>query len=274
MTNKIEYTFDLDSNGFPAFTEKNMALLKFVIKNTSDYSIYSDNDTDEYKNSYAGLLEKFGNDFTKYLTPSKSGKKDELSNSVDTLYEVIASIDKLNSTHLSSEGKNGGNTGRALTARGIRGISNLMTRLSKKDNNIVHEIAMMGGKNNFSFATKFCAFVSLHALKKDNYCIYDDIVQSVLPYYVYMYAEKKEVLKCCKTINAGRKNERIVSNIHSLKTKKNGYKEYRALVNTIIKGIKEKCGIKVSYFELDQMIWLHFKGVKEKTLKALKCIKL
>ena len=57
-TNEMEkyYSFDL-KDGYPYFTEKNLLLIDALIRYNSDYSVTSDKNHPEYKESYAYLLE-------------------------------------------------------------------------------------------------------------------------------------------------------------------------------------------------------------------------
>ena len=304
------YEFDTDQYGFPTFTEKNREFLNGILKYDSNYSTSSDKASPEYKSSYAGILEKDG--FFDFAKTAPTAKNDELI--VDDLYRVIVSIDKINSTHLSSEGKeksddakaakgdNGKkekrNKGRIKVANFIRtkyGGEKLKKALEKADDDIVKGIAdpKIGGKHNFSFATKFCSYVSLHALEKkykDNYCIYDEILQSVLPYYAYMYAditsfgnqqlyksiayrkrksEAEDYSELYVSVNNGKEDKyRNESLVREFKEKEN-YGGYRELIKEIIKGIKKKLGIDVTFEDFDHLVWYCFKGSKTKIQMAM-----
>ena len=94
------YEFDTDQNGFPTFTQKNIDFLNGILRYDSNYSTSSDKNTPEYQSSYTGILEQ--DDFFDFSASTSSTKLDELGNPVDNLYRVIVSIDKINSTHLSS----------------------------------------------------------------------------------------------------------------------------------------------------------------------------
>jgi len=278
------YEFDTDENGLPTFTQKNIAFLNGILRYDSNYSTSSDKSNSEYQNSYAGLLEN--TDFFSFPPLRDSEGYDELGERIDVLYKVIESIDKINSTHLSSEGnskKDNGtsnekrNKGRAKVAAKIREIGgqNLNNLLENADTEIVNKIAdsLVGGKHNFSFATKFCSYVSIHALGKDNYCIYDEILQSVLPYYAYMYVDdfKKKYPYIYKTINATKSNgykTRNESLVYQYKIDDN-YAGYKKLIDEIINGIKNKTGENISYADFDHLVWYYFKGSKNKILFAM-----
>ena len=270
---KCVYEFDTDQNGFPTFTKKNLEFLNAILHYDSPYSVFSDEMTSEYRDSYAGIFES--EDFFDFPASESLDECDELGNPVDDLYRAIVSLDTLNSTHLSSEGKGGGNKGRAKVAAKIReyGGKNLKNALEKGDIEIVGMIAdrNVGGKHNFSFASKFCAYASLHALKKDNYCIYDEILQSILPYYAWMYVDDPKIDCTILYKRVTGKTTRNESLVYQYK-EKGDYKAYRELIDAIIAGIKNKIGVEISYADFDHMLWYYFKGSKSKILGAMECL--
>ena len=278
------YEFDTDENGFPTFTRKNINFLNAILRYDSNYSIASDRDNLEYQMSYAGILEK--ENFFDFAASEDAVKIDELGNLVDDLYRAIVSIDAVNSTHLASEGHkekdNRGETqknnkGRAKVAARIREIGgqNLKERLARGDAALVSEIASseVGGKHNFSFATKFCTYVSRHALQRDCYCIYDEILRSVLPYYGYMYIDDfcENYAHLYKVIRATRKNgyqSRKESLVGQFKDN-DDYEGYRTFIDAIIQGVREKVGETITYADFDHMVWYFFKSSKSKVLAAM-----
>lgn len=277
------YEFDTDQNGFPTFTKKNIDFLNGILRYDSNYSTSSDKNNPEYQSSYAGILErgKFF-DFSDSIT---SNEFDESGKPIDDLYRVIVSIDKINSTHLSSEGNSSKgeksaekrNKGRAKVAQTIRnyGGDKLSEALQKGDAGIIDVIAdpSVGGKHNFSFATKFCSYVSIHALRMDNYCIYDEILQQVLPYYAYMYIDDFDNT-LYKTVKPPKRNGNLTRNeslVSTLKQNKD-YSGYRELINKIIAGVKKKIGVSITYADFDHMVWYYFKGSRSKIIKAMNCL--
>ncbi|MDY4652140.1 MAG: hypothetical protein SO366_07790 [Atopobiaceae bacterium] len=80
---KDPYTFDMDQNGYPIFTRKNLALLHALLRYDSNYSASED---EQNETTYAGLLAKNG-------VPT---------NEAD-IREIVTSINKVNSTHLAAE---------------------------------------------------------------------------------------------------------------------------------------------------------------------------
>lgn len=243
------YHFDLDQNGFLAISEKNIKLGDALIRYDSQYGP-SEDPNDE--TVYSGLLQKNG-----------------IPESYDEIMEIVKSIDKINSTHLAAEGigadKKSRNKGREKTARAIVKISDFKERLADGDASLVRSIALAEGvdRNNFSFATKYCAFTSLYALKRDQYCIYDRVSMQILPYYAFMYLEGDTYKQYC-TKNG-------ISTLDEQFRQKCDYKGYRKLVQGIIDGIASVTGISLSYRAFDRLLWYYYKGSDQK-IKSAKLI--
>lgn len=291
------YRFDLDQNGLPVFTNKN---LRFIWAMVDNNSLYSSIDETVVENVYKGML---------------GGKEKSIK-------QAVYLTDKINSTHLSVLGatytravKQGliesvdnhfgkcevedpsnpnktitlGN-GRLLTARGIvnniEALIDLITAddestRNKKNSQAVYEIARYSedfvkqlglsnfSKNNFSFATKICHHVCVKGGIGDKYCIYDSVVGEVLPYYIRAYSTdpdlknktyaelKKIVLKCAKNENP------------------EDYGRFRKYYDSVIDGItvwrkeNQNTGLKdlgidddgkLGYRHVDRLIWYYFKG--------------
>jgi len=285
---KKEFEFDyIDGTNIPKFTNKNLALIEVFIKHNSSYSAASE---------YEKILDEKKEDFFKFNESQEAPdgtQKDDIDeediNKTD-LYRVIEAIDRVNSTHLASEG-NGAtdsgtkNKGRTITAEKIRKIENLEDRLKKGDHTLVHEIAdAVKTKYNYSFATKFCTYVSEHAfgVNENKYCIYDNVVQKILPVYAYYYLGKDEAVKWCKVVNKNKSElRRIESNLEE-KIKKvkpeeryNSYKKYRDLIDAIIDKVnaKDRKGLKkLTYSQFDHLLWYYFKGNSQKITEAYKVL--
>lgn len=248
------YKFDTDSNGFPVFTRKNITFLQALIENDSDYRISYDYDNEKFESSYAGLLEKYG-----------------VSKDPIIMEGIVKSIDKFNATHLASEGPAGGGRGIKLTVEAILQIEDLEDKLRNKDDNIVVEIARavknQTGKNkvNFSFATKFCAYTSLGALEQDNYCIYDKVVQNILPYYIYTYLNDDSYYRT----NRNGKNCSIIEEKYKMTT---DYEGYRKLIDRLIDSIEEDINYRIRYKDFDNLLWYYFKGDDSRIDRAMRCL--
>ncbi len=253
-TNDDPYCFDKDIYGFPALTKKNIEFIKVLIENDPNYRMSGDPNQ-----NYKLMLKK------------------QFPKTYENVLEVVKLIDRADSTHLASEGiKNVGNRrGREITAIKIANIKNLCKLLDEGNVEVVHTIAdavnaeyrkkgMGSGKYNFSFATKFCAYVSLYALGKDNYCIYDAVVSNVLPYYAHLYLGEKYW-----RVN---RNGAVVSTIPDLFKNGHEYNNYRNLMNRICCAAFNSFGYKPTYQELDELLWYYFKGEDSRRKSALATI--
>lgn len=241
------YEFDLDCNGFPALTEKNFLFVKALIENDSNYRAPNDK-----PKNYKLLLES------------------SFPKTYEQILLVVTLIDKYDSTHLSSEGRNFKtyNKGREITAKKIEDLTvnfNLKEKLLTGCTEPIHLIAnavneshykSLGtyeGKYNISFATKYCAYVSLYSLTDDKYCIYDRVLGEILPYYAKMYSNediKKVTIK-----------------------NQNDYNDYKMRIDKIMCSAAEKTGYKASYKQFDDLLWYYFKGERSRICKAKECLK-
>ena len=257
------YKLETNDDGAPKFTQNNFKLINTFLKYDSNYSGVEDDSSLVFAKTYRGILTKEKENFFNFKkVEDYKDEEDYMQN--DSLYLVIESIDRFNSTHLASEGPKGGNKGRINTAKGIYNLKNFKERLYYADTKLVDEIAGFGGKNNFSFASKFCSYLCRYLFKgltqENNYCIYDEVVQSVLPYFANCYKinlDKKYYTTC--TRKGIKHNRSIIS-----KVKKDGYSEYIKVINAIVEKIKKESNIDVSYEAFDHMLWYFFKGQPNK----------
>lgn len=293
------YRFDLDQNGLPVFTNKNLRFIWAMVDNNSAY-----NSIDEtvVENVYKGML-----------------NRDETR-----IKQAVYLTDKVNSTHLSVLGTNytravkqgliksvadyfdtceckvedPGNpektitlgNGRLLTAQGIiKNIDRLVDLITaddesvqnKKNSQAVYEIARYSedfvkhlglnnfSKSNFSFATKICHHACVKGGKGDKYCIYDSVVGEVLPYYIWAYStdsdlKNKTYAELKKMVLECAKNENPED-----------YGRFREYYDSVVDGItawrkeNQNTGLKdlgidddgkLGYRHVDRLIWYYFKG--------------
>ena len=263
------YELKTNSDGAPLFTQANFKLINTFLKYDSNYNSVEDNENFVFNKTYGGILTKEKDNFFNFKkVEDYESEEDYIKN--DSLYLVIESIDKLNSTHLASEGPTGGNKGRLKTAKGIYSIKNFRERLFNADTKLVDEIARFGGKNNFSFASKFCSYLCRYLFKEltqeNNYCIYDEVVQSILPYFASYYKVDLDKKYYTTIKHNGKKHNR--STVCEVKAN-GGYSEYMQLISAIIEKIKSKNNIDVTYEAFDHMLWYFFKGQPYKIQKLM-----
>ena len=244
------YEFDFDINGVLALTADNVARVQFLIGNDSRYR---DSKLDE-------LLKERPDFLSKELL--QDGSHEEV------VQRAVEAIDRVNSTHQASEGPKGGANGFKLTARCI-------ADLKDNDPHLVDEIACaLDGRYTFSFATKFCAYVSRGLFGPDGcsgggYSIYDSVVSRALPYYAWVYAgEKNRFYKgqCVKDPYGKFKDK-------SFKGQKQWqYKRYHDLIGEIILENEKKIGYRISRMDFDQLLWYYYKGEGSRLAKSRELI--
>lgn len=238
------YRFDLDDNGQLALTKKNAVFMRAIISNDSNYRSATD---EKNINSSAWHFKNYR--FSKDISEIEKG---------------VRLIDKENSTHLAVSGREkGSNKGIEIVANKILGIENLENELNEGSSKVVITIAeSIKGYNVFSFATKYCAFVSRYLCEqKDNYCIYDGVLANILPYYAWYYCGRKDLLK--RTGN---------SNIEGIYKNKYDYDGYRKLIDDIREAAYKKYSYEVTREDFDNLLWYYYKGDNLRINSALRCI--
>lgn len=244
------YKFDLDTNGELALTEENVVRINFIIDNDSNYRLFSDKGNPM-------SVERFIND-----------RKNKIPWSVNEILHIVTEIDRQNSTHQDSIGvkkdasnptaKNNG--GRQKTAEYIYNISGLYERLKNGDASLVNDIAKAlykfdgGGRYTFSFASKFCTYVSQALYNSDAYSIYDKVVSDILPYYAWAYLGKDYYF--------GRTKSKI-SKVFGIDDKNGDYESYRKLIDAIRYRNKELTGYLILRKDFDHLLWYYFKGDRD-----------
>lgn len=240
------FEFDYDKNGVIALTEDNVARINFIINNDSKYRQFHN------KNNPTSIDSLILNSETPW--------------DLDKIIDIVTAIDKQNSTHQDSTGikkndsnhllKNNG--GRKKTAEFIYyNIDDFYNRLKKGDESLVNEIAKAlynddgTGRYTFSFASKFCTYVSQILYNSDEYCIYDNVLACVLPYYEWAYLGQDNYF--------GRTKSKI-SKCLGVDDKKGDYYSYKKLIDRIRCSNEKLTGYLISRNDFDKLLWYYFKG--------------
>ena len=255
------YRFDVDKNGFPCFTPKNIKLITAVINLDSTYRVAFD---ESNTSSSANFL------------------KNRFPESKKDLEKAIRLIDKENSTHLivsrndkKKDAKHDTNKqGIIITVNSMmnEGLEDLGNSIKEGKKEIVLKIAnYVKGRFNISFASKFCAYCNRYCFGKDDYSIYDSVLASILPYYAYVYLGEEH----WKSIRG--KNARKESNIANEFADKNGNKDYAGyndLIERIIDKVKSipKFDSNLTKKDFDLLLWYYFKGDNTKIIEANQCL--
>lgn len=236
---KNPYKFDLDKNGLPIFSKKNTLFMQAIIDNDSNYS----NDREE---SFSKQFSYFPKD-------------------LDELEKAIKLIDKENSTHIYVNGW----FDKLKSYLDEYGIENLGNDVESGNQEIVNTISTIGGSNHFSFATKFCAYCNRSCFQKDDYSIYDSVLEEILPYYAFVYLGKKdEKGEKLWYIN---KNSKESSRVRKLYYNK--YKDYHKLIGDIIESAKIiNDNQDLTRKDFDNILWYYYKGRNDRQIKAKECL--
>lgn len=295
------YQFDLDQNGVPLFTDKNIAFVNGMVENDSNYN---QTDKDELCKIFEGMfvgnadhrmacigraVYEIDNENSTRLTAVGLYKIDDLMKKLNLKPVEMTEPDDDEEKKTIDDGKKKKTiTGGVLfTSQIIAGIENLKERLSVGDDRLVFEISHASttylnkahvadaNKNNFSFATKFCHWTCQYLELGDKYCIYDKVVASVFPYFVDSYASGELASwDCCrmKRIKGTEGSQELVSTIENYKKDDDGYTKYRNLYDAVLEGINKwrsenNQNGEIGYREVDRLIWYYFKGASGKRVK-------
>lgn len=233
------YKLDRDKNGFLAITKENIARINFVISVDSKYR--EDFDVD-YNNSVCKCIRAYGE-----------------TTDCRKIETIVKKIDKINSTHQSVSGyEKGQNNGIQLTAEYISKIDNFYNRLKAGDADIVNNLAkVFENRTTLSFASKYCTYVSRYLYNSDAYSIYDNILQSILPYYAWVYLGENYKARTQSNIF---KKFAVRENLN--------YGGYRDLIDKI----RDEVVFDISRKDFDSLLWYYYKGRDDEIKKALECV--
>lgn len=251
------FQFDLDENGILKLTADNVERINFIIENDSNYRIFEDPDS---QNSITILIRN---------------NPDATVWDKDFILKLVIEIDKQNSTHQEASGRQKGDgQGREKTAQFILdNWEDLLPKIKEGDADAVNIIAKAllnydpateqrpknKGRYTFSFASKFCTYVS-NALyvckqleyKEDAYSIFDKVVGDVLPYYAWKYLGN--------TTYVDKKNSNIDKKFGGKSNDIGNYEGYRQLIDSIIDENQKQTGYKIKRRDFDHLLWYYFKG--------------
>ena len=162
----------------------------------------------------------------------------------DGFLDIIKKINDTNSTRLSKEEQE------YFANHVASQKDSILERIKQGDVSIVNDLAKAGinanqKRYNFSFASKFCTYISRYAFKEcDKFTPYDNVLQNILPYYAWAYCgdEKVDIFK---------------------KNRENGYSDYIAKIRKIIANAQKLYGKEgnLTLKEFDRLLWYKYKGL-------------
>lgn len=247
--------FDLgDGKGIELvqLTDENVAKVEAMIRNDSSYIKSFDVNAGPIKNKNG--KEVYSGSTAYWMTKLKSiieGKEKNLTYDV-IIPKVVSSIDRENSTHLNSDGCgrkeisdriiklcNEDNLIDSLKEGNLEVFKKILEKTKPKNNGHKN----YKGRENTSFASKFCHYACFYLFenskKQDNYSIYDNVIVSVLPYYIKKYeVEYNGTLKDLKD-----------------------YEVYRDVINSIREKVASTTNTTpISRNGFDHLLWYYHKG--------------
>lgn len=136
---------------------------------------------DEIESTHQKVLTDAGYG-TDYEIIDSALKRFPANDDPDIIALKIALIDMTNSTHLGVHRE-------SIAVRElvdiILGIKDFDIRLKQGDPNLVSQLAKCNGKVNlFSFASKYCTYHNVDVYGRDDYSIFDNVVEKSLPHYI------------------------------------------------------------------------------------------
>lgn len=338
------YEFDLDQNGFPVFSDKNIAFVNGLVNNDSNYTWIDQDDLHEkYVNASKGdaraireivyITNKMNS--THLAAVTVKGSQDELMEKMNAELKRLCEIkecpqdrnDKqknegedeltggtlITAAYLVSRYANNNELGSSLLEKDLESRANLVASIARATTNMTYKLLpdedpgdLKCNRSNFSFATKFCHHGCRNLSRRkvgdsyiydaDNFCIYDTVVGTMLPYYADAYIdygsnESEWLNEWCKKYNDaplsryGSRYAWIRGTINKLVATPDegdkdadaqvarGYLGYLDLYSHIVDGINEwrkqenqtvgsnnGSAPDIGFREVDLMIWYFFKG--------------
>ncbi len=192
----------------------------------------------------------------------ENGKKDYSLNLETVIKGTVCAIDRENSTHLtahiSGESKGRSNVSEIIYEEMKKGLKKFKNKLLEDDDfPLIGLITVPKEKDkenyHYSFATKFCKYLSL-GFEKDKYYIYDNIIISNIDYYIDKYKLNNDeynmkLLKFEK--NDYIKDDKEIKCIKISEKYKKLWKCLEEIRNTVNKDEKQL----ITRDELDHIIW-------------------
>lgn len=238
MSKKDVQGFELDKNDFVMLTRSNAKIAQDKVNASAKED--DGKKTSKTRKTLSAIRE---DDLTKndlfQLIQNESRK-----NFKDGFFDIVKKINDTNSTRLSNEEQ-------TCFAKYIsKNKEEILKQIRFGKVDIVNNLAEAGSntskkRHNFSFASKFCTYISRYLFSEyDKFTPYDNVLQNILPYYAWVYCGDKKVE-------------------NFKKTPKKGYGNYITLIRKIIASAKELYGEnqKLSLKEFDRLLWYKYKGL-------------
>lgn len=261
------YRFDLDENGFPVFSDKNLRLVWAMVENDSAYnSVEPKTVKDAFQEALKGnteyikqavyITDKVNSTHLATLRSADMAILEANKDKKEFLDVLKGKFDDEDEDKNEDEDESKLKIGRFMTAwEIIKDKVNLNRLIKAGDEQAVYRIAHYSEKyakeqlgieivkNNFSFASKFCHYACVNGLEEDRlgrdrdlFPIYDSVVTQVLPYYIWVYSDKVEPSKHRQCKTKYRILEKFLEDCRNDDSSA-GYQQFRSYYDNVIKGI-------------------------------------
>lgn len=244
-----KYMIEVDNkiNTIVEISPENVAKVEAMIKNDSAYLRASDKLAGPEMSNKRNI--KYHGSSAYWIMQLKDiliiGKRNSNDNYTyeRCIKEVINAIDRENSTHLNADGVGREEIFSRIIEIEKHKLIKLLKDPAKKNYELIKKISenTSKGRKNFSFATKFCHYMSFYLFEgnqeQDNFSIYDSVLVNALPKY-------------CEKYSIRFNREKI----------KEDYKIYLDTIDKIREKAYQEYGEKISRNGFDHLIWYFHKG--------------
>lgn len=246
MCKKDAQGFELDKNDFVMLTKTNAKIAQDKVNASA-----KDGDGKKSSKTRKTLSAIREDDWAKndlyQLIQNESQKKFS-----DGFLDIVKKINDTNSTRLSNEEQD------CFANYISKNKDEILEQIKLGKVEVVNDLAKAGSdtskkRHNFSFASKFCTYISRYLFNEcDRFTPYDNVLQNILPYYAWVYCGDK-------TVENFKKNQ------------ESGYGNYINLIRRIIARASKIYGEnqKLSLKEFDRLLWYKYKGLLGEDLIGL-----
>lgn len=177
-------------------SKRNVAIVEAMIRNDSAYNKSADINKGPSKTysgkNYSGSTGYWMTELKKYLAKEKTQNKNKYE---EIIKNAVIAVDRDNRTHLNSDNVGREEISKRIIAFQPDELKEYLKDPVKTDFKLIKKISektqATKGRENISFASKFCHYASFYLFEgkpeQDNYSIYDNVLLKILPDYIKYY---------------------------------------------------------------------------------------
>lgn len=178
-------------------TEDNVAIVEAMIRNDSAYIKSSDTKAEPRYKKNGEII--YGGSTAYWMTKLKEYLNSKVQNEGDyikIITNAVNAVDRENRTHINSDKHGREDISKRIIKMDKKELIQSLKEPSYKNMLLFNEIARITSaptkaRVNISFGSKFCHYACYYLFEgenaQDNYSIYDNIVRTVLPWYLTYY---------------------------------------------------------------------------------------